>query len=260
MRSLFDVSGPAEELTPVQQQKFKSIVPKLIWITKRGRPDIELAVSFLCTRVSKCNGSDWKKLRRVLRYLYGTINDVRILSMENMDTIFTSFTFVDVAYAVHHDMRSHTGGGLSLGRGLIHAKSSKQKLNTKSSTESDVVGASDYLLYLIWMQNFMAAQGFEFKRNIFYQDNQSAMRLERNGRQSCGQKSRHIDIRYFFIKDRIKSGNVDLQYCPTEVMLADFFTKPLQGKQFKLLRSAVMGWITLDELKSSLIVKSKGAC
>ena len=86
------------------------------------------------------------------------------------------------------------------------------------------------------------------------------MRLERNGRQSCGQKSRHIDVRYFFIKDRIKSGNIDLQYCPTEVMLADFFTKPLQGKQFKLLRSAVMGWITLDELKSSLIVKSKGAC
>ena len=86
------------------------------------------------------------------------------------------------------------------------------------------------------------------------------MRLERNGRQSCGQKSRHIDVRYFFIKDRIKSGDIDLQYCPTEVMLADFFTKPLQGKQFKLLRSAVMGWITLDELKSPLIVKSKGAC
>ena len=77
LRSLFDVSGPAEELTPVQQQKFKSIVPKLIWITKRGRPDIELAVSFLCTPVSKCNGSDWKKLRRVLCYLYGTINEVQ---------------------------------------------------------------------------------------------------------------------------------------------------------------------------------------
>ena len=260
LRDLFDVPGPAEELTAVQQQKFKSIVPKLIWITKRGRPDIELATAFLCTRVSKCNSLDWKKLRRLLHFLYCTINDVRILSIENMDTIFTSFTFVDVAYAVHHDMRSHTGGGLSLGRGLIHAKSAKQKLNTKSSTESEVVGASDYLPYLIWMQNFMAAQGFKFKRNIFYQDNQSAMRLERNGRQSCGQKSRHIDVRYFFIKDRIKSGDIDLQYCPTEVMLADFFTKPLQGKQFKLLRSAVMGWITLDELKSSLIVKSKGAC
>ena len=63
-----------------------------------------------------------------------------------------------------------------------------------------------------------------------------------------------------FIKDRIKSGDIDLQYCPTEIMLADFFAKPLQGKQFKLLRSAVMGWISLDQLKSSLTEKSKGAC
>jgi len=82
----------------------------------------------------------------------------------------------------------------------------------------------------------MAAQGFKFKRNIFYQDNQSAMRLERNGR-----PPHYHSI--FFIKDRIKSGDIDLQYCPAEEMLADFFTKPLQGKQFKLLRSAVMGWI-----------------
>ena len=254
------IEGKADELTPRQQQKFGSIVPKLLWVTKRGRPDIELPVAFLCTRISKCNSLDWKKLRRLLHFLYATINDVRILSIENMERMLSSFTFVDVAYAVHNDMRSHTGGGLSMGRGLIHSKSSKQKLNTKSSTESEVVGASDYLPYLIWTQNFMAAQGFKFKRNIFYQDNQSAMRLERNGRQSCGQKSRHIDIRYFFIKDRIKSGDIDLQYCPTEIMLADFFTKPLQGKQFKLLRSAVMGWISLDQLKSSLTEKSKGAC
>ena len=64
----------------------------------------------------------------------------------------------------------------------------------------------------------------------------------------------------FFIKDHIKSGDINSQYCPTEIILADFFTKPLQGKQFKLLRSAVMGWISLDQLKSSLTEKSKGAC
>ena len=82
---------------------------------------------------------------------------------------------------------------------------------------------------------------------------------EQNGRQSCGQKSRHIDIRYFFYQRPHQSGDIDLQYCPTEIMLADFFTKPLQGKQFKLLRSVVMGWISLDQLKSPLTEKSKGA-
>ena len=100
-----------------------------------------------------------------------------------MEAMLSSFTFVDAAYAVHNDMRSHTGGCLSMGHGLIHSKSSKQKLNTKSSTESEVVGASDYLPYLTWTRNFMEAQGFTFKQKIFYQDNQSAMRLEQNGTQ-----------------------------------------------------------------------------
>ena len=66
-----------------------------------------------------------------------------------MDTLFSLLTFVDVAYAVDNDMHSHTGDVLSMGRALIHSKSLEQKLNIKSSTESEVVGASDYLPYLI---------------------------------------------------------------------------------------------------------------
>ncbi len=118
LRNLFDIDGKTEELTPRQQQKLGSIVPKLLWVTKRDRPDIELPVAFLCTRISKCNSLDWKKLRRLLHFLYATINDVRFLSIENIGTMLSSFTFVDVAYVVHNDMRSHTGGGLSMGSGL----------------------------------------------------------------------------------------------------------------------------------------------
>ena len=112
LRNLFDIEGPTEEVTPRQQQKFGPIVPKLLWVTKRGRSDIELPVAFLCTRISKCNSLDCKKLRRLFHFLFATINDVRILSIENIETMFSSFTFVDVAYAVLNDMRSHTGGGL----------------------------------------------------------------------------------------------------------------------------------------------------
>ena len=117
---------------------------------------------------------------------------------------------------------------MSLGRGVIMCKSTKQKLNTKSSTEAEVVGASDYLPNTIWAKLFLEAQGYEIKENYFAQDNQSAMKLEQNGRKSCGQKSRHIDIRYFFMKDRVETENITIVYCPTEEMLADFFTKPLK--------------------------------
>ena len=74
------------------------------------------------------------------------------------------------------------------------------------------------------------------------------MKLEQNGRKSCGQKSRHIDIRYFFTKDRIETDNITIQYCPTEQMLADFLTKPLQGALFLKFKRVLMGLAHVDTL------------
>ena len=130
------------------------------------------------------------------------------------------------------------------------SKSSKQKINTKSSTESEVVGASDYVPNSLWASRFLEKQGYPLKNNRLHQDNQSAMKMERNGRSSCGQKSRHIDIRYFFIKDRVDSGELDIVYCPTEMMVADFFTKPLQGALFRKLKSVIMGEIDVKTFLS----------
>ena len=87
--------------------------------------------------------------------------------------------WVDAAYAVHPNMKSHTGGSLSLGHGTLSNKSSTQKLNTKSSTEAELVGLSEYLLYNIWMKNFLESQGYEVKENVIYQDNESAIRWKR---------------------------------------------------------------------------------
>ena len=211
-------------------------------------------MSFLCTRLSVCTEEDWKKLRRLMHFLHDTIDDERIISAENLVDFFT---WIDASYAVHNDMRSHTGGTMSLGRGVIHSKSSKQRINTKSSTESEVVGVSDYLPYNIWVEYFLEAQGYNLRSNIIYQDNQSAIRMEKNGRDSCGQKSRHIHIRYFFIKDRIRAGNVSVEFCPTELMLADFFTKPLQGSLFKKFRRVVMGYDSLSVLKDEYSARLK---
>jgi hypothetical protein len=84
---------------------------------------------------------------------------------------------------------------------------------------------------------FLEKQGYALKENIYYQDNQSAMEMELNGRRSAGQKSLHVDIRFFFIKDRITSEGLTIKYCPTKCMLADYYTKPLQGSLFRKLRA-----------------------
>ncbi len=131
-------------------------------------------------------------------------------------------------------------------------KSSKQKLNTKSSTEAELVGASDYLLpHSMWVQMFLEAQGYTMAQNWFEQDNESAIKLETNGRMSAGPRSRHIDIRYFFIKDRLGLEGIAVEHCPTEQMLADFFTKPLQGSLFRKFREVILGHKHIDSLKQS---------
>ena len=124
---------------------------------------------------------------------------------------------------------------------IIHKKSTIQKLNTKSSTESEVVGFSDYLPHNIQIKNFLQYQGYHIKNNVLYQDNQSAIRMEENGRNSCTGNSRHIDIRYFFSKDRVDKKEISIKYCPTTKMLANFFTKPLRGSLFRFFRDILMG-------------------
>ena len=88
--------------------------------------------------------------------------------------------------------------------------------------------------------NFLNDQGFKVTDNVVYQDNQSAILLEQNGKGSSGKRTRHIDIRYFFITDKVKKGDLRIDYCPTSDMVADFFTKPLQGSLFKRLRALIM--------------------
>ena len=73
-----------------------------------------------------------------------------------------------------------------------------------------------------------------------YQDNQSAILLENNGTRSSSKWTKHINIRYLFIADRVKRGELNIEYCPTGEMLTDFFTKPLQGKQFTKLRNKIL--------------------
>jgi hypothetical protein len=244
-KNLYSVSESSPTLTKEKAELFHRIVAKLLYVSSRARSDIMPTIAFLCTRVSNPTAQDWLKLKRLLRYLNDTLTLSATLGANGMSKMMT---WVDAAYAVHPDMKSHTGGCVSLGRGVIMPKSTKQKLNTKSSTEAELVGASDYIPSTIWAKNFLEAQGYDISENVFYQDNQSAMRLEKNGRASAGQKSRHINIRYFFIKDRILTDNVKIVYCPTELMLADFYTKPLQGSLFKKFRSVILGYESVDVL------------
>ena len=148
--------------------------------------------------------------------------------------------WVDASFAVHGDMKSHTGATMTLGKGCPISISKKQKINTTSSTVAELVGVSDAMSMILWVRLFLTAQGFVVNNNVVFQDNQSAMLLEKNGRRSSGKQTRHIEIRYYFVTDNIKRNNMSVEYCPTDEMTGDFFTKPVQGSLFRRHRSTVM--------------------
>ena len=104
---------------------------------------------------------------------------------------------IDTSYAMHVDLKGQSGGGMTLGRGFPFNALTKQKLNTRSLTKSEVVGVDDFMPAILWSRNFLEAQGYQVNENIIYQDNQSAMLLERNGKASSGKRTKHINIRYF---------------------------------------------------------------
>ena len=251
---LLNIPEEDEELDDERKERFHSVVAKLLYIMKRARPDLETGVAFLCTRVTKCMMSDWKKLKRLLQYAKCTVNDVRVIGATSLKDIFI---FVDASYAIYDNMRGVTGGCMSMGFGVFHAKSSKQKLNTKSSTETELVGTSEYVPFNLWALNFLEYQGYMIDENILFQDNQSAMLMEVNSRNSCTGNSRHIDIRYFFIKDRVDKGEIKVKYCPTYLMIADYFTKPLQGRLFNLFRDVIMGYRPLSDILSEIPPKER---
>jgi hypothetical protein len=164
-KDLFSVDNRSEQLDKRQGKSFHSIVAKLLYVSKRARTDAQLAIAFLCTRVSCSTEQDWKKLIQLLQYFNGTLDMPLILGA---DSFAESKFLVNAAYAVRDDMKSYTGGATSLGRGAIMCKSTKQKLNTKSSTEAEVVGLSDYVPNTSWAKMFLAEQGYELTENVFY--------------------------------------------------------------------------------------------
>lgn len=181
---------------------------------------------------------DWKKLIRLLTYLNGTIDLPLRLSAKDLNIIKW---FTDASFATRHDMRSQTGAMMTLGKGGIYCTAKKQKLNTKSSTEAELVGVDDVLGQALWTRYFLEAQGYEIQQNVMFQDNKSAILLEKNGMKSSSKRTRHLNIRYFFVQDKIERGEISMEYCPTGEMIGDFFTKPLQGGKFMEFRRLIMG-------------------
>ena len=221
-----------------KKELFVHLVMQGLYLSQWGRPDIRTAISFLCSRLNCPDEDDFKKLSRLIRYLRHTLYMCLVLGKDEMESVRW---WIDASYAVHSNMHGHTGATMSMGNGSIYSGSWKQKMVTRSSTESEVVSIHDVLPQILWMKKFLEDQGLTIKETVLYQDNMSLKLLEHNGRQSSTKRTKHMDIRYFYVSDHIGNKTLSLKHCPTEEMLADYFTKPLQGALFARLHNHIMG-------------------
>jgi hypothetical protein len=218
--------------------EFHNLVSKTLHATKRARPDTCTAITFLTTRVREPDKDDWTKLVHLMRYIRGTRTMPLIISANGSGILKW---WVDASFKVHTNMRGHSRGGLSLGRGFPIVSSAKQKLNTRSSTEMEIVGADDFMPEICWTRYFMKAQGYGVKDNVLFQDNKNSIILEKNGKALSSTRTKHINIRYFFITDRVSKEEVSVVWCPTGDMIGDYATKPLQGALLRKFRDQIMG-------------------
>jgi hypothetical protein len=217
-------------LSAEKAEQFHHSVAQLLFVCGKVRRDIQTAVAFLTTRVKKPDEDDWGKLKRIMKYLKGTMHMKLTLSVQDMSTIRW---WVDSSYNVHEDCKGQTGAIMSLGSGAPISMSRKQKLNVRSSCEGELVGIDDALPSILWARYFIESQGYSVEQNILYQDNKSTILLANNGRWSSSKRTKHIKSRYFFIKDCVDNGEVAVEYQPTKKMYSDVLTKPKQGKAFR---------------------------
>ena len=99
---------------------------------------------------------------------------------------------------------------MTLGTGAIVSDSTKQKVNARNSTKSEMIAADNMILKVLWTKRFLEAQGHQVKANIVYQDNSSAIKLEMNGKESLGKQTRHFDIKFFYFTDLIKRKEMEV--------------------------------------------------
>jgi hypothetical protein len=215
---LFKINEDSMKLNSDMATAFHNIVAKVLYMVKRARPDASVPIAFLTTRVRSPDINDWRKLEHLMEYLRSTVDMPLILGAKAGGILNW---YVDASFAVHSNMIGHTGGGLTMGRGYPIVSSTKQKLNTRSSTESKLVGVDDMMPLILWTRYFLKAQSYKVSDNVIFQENKSTMLLERNGKASSSKPTKHINVRYFFITDWISKGEVRVEWCPTKDMVAE---------------------------------------
>ncbi len=214
---------------------YREAVGSLMYLMLSSRPDISFAVNQVSQHCEKPEQEHWNAVKRIFAYLQGT--QTYGLRFWAMGSHLKGYT--DADYAGDTNTRQSTSGFIFiLFGGPVAWSSRRQSCVSLSTTEAEYVAASDATKEGIWLRRLLLDLNPEWNKPIpLMCDNQSAIRLIRNP--EFHQRTKHIDVRYHFIREHQEAKEIDVLYIPTEIQLADPFTKPLPNPRFSILRDAL---------------------
>ena len=223
----------AENEDGIDQPQFQSAIGSLMYLSINTRPDISYAVSSLARFSSKPTKEHWTALKRLLRYLRGTVGHGILYKQEGSKECI-GFSDADWAGDVN-DRKSTSGYVFMLNGGAVSWSSKKQKCVALSTAEAEYVALSSAAQESVWLRQLMTELGSGPETpTLIFEDNQSAIAMTKNP-QFHG-RAKHIDIKHHYIREQVTLGNITLEYCPTSEMTADFLTKGLSRETFCKLR------------------------
>ena len=233
---------------PIDPKKYRSMIGSLMYLTA-SRPDIQFAVCLLARFQAKPTELHLKEVKRIFRYLRRTIN---MGLWYPKDSGFNLTAFSDADHAGDQiEAKSTSGGAQFLGEKLVSWSSKKQDCTALSTAEAEYVSLSACCAQVLWMRTQLTDYGFHFERIPMYCDSKSAIAISCNPVHHS--KTKHIRVRYHFIKEHVEEGTVEIHFVKTDYQLADLFTKALPKERFEeLVRRIGMRSLTPEELERLL--------
>ncbi|KAJ9542154.1 hypothetical protein OSB04_028660 [Centaurea solstitialis] len=222
--------GPDLAGKSVDQKIYRSMIGSLLYLTAT-RPDIMFATCFCARFQANPKESHLAAVKRILQYLKGT---PELGLWYPKDSSFELISFTNTDYGgCKLDRKSTSGSCQFLVDKLVSWTSKKQNCVSTSTAEAEYVATTSCCSQVLWMKTQLIDYGYKLKRVPIYCDSESAIAIKSNPVQHS--KTKHIDIRYDFIKDNVEKGNIEMFFVQTDFQLADLFTKPLDEKRFNFL-------------------------
>ena len=238
-------------LSATDQHLYMQKVGAINYLAVNTRPDIAFAVGWVARKMKNPTEFDMNQVNRILSYIFQTKH--LGLTFTGQGGVVLS-VYVDASYAIHDDRKSHFGICMFIGNfsASIATKSKKAKCMAISSTEAEYLALCEGAKLVAWARQLLSELGYpQPGPTVVYEDNQSTIRMVNNGNDKG--RTKHIDVRFHYVREMIENKQIVVQYKPTQDMIADILTKVTPKPIFNQLRPSLLGLSHEKVIKTALI-------